>query len=325
MKKILLVLIITAAVSSLYKCSTDVDIYADYKNITIVYGLLNQQDDTTFIKITKAFVGPGNALDIAKIPDSSNYSYKLDVTLTGRKQGEDLAPLVFDTVTIHNKRAGDSIFYYPNQLMYFTTGKLDDEATYTLNINNQGDTISSQTPLVEPFAITYPRNTIDFTVDTKTIDWNSAKNGKRYEIYYQFFYQELLPGSSDTTTKSLIWKVGVKESNTTTGGSKMNQLYIGDLFYSKLDSDLQKGNNIKRWAGPVLVYVSSGSQELNNYISINNASGSLLSDVPIYTNIKNGTGILASRYTQTKETRLSVKSLEKLVKDYNLGFLYPTE
>jgi hypothetical protein len=209
--------------------------------------------------------------------------------------------------------------------MYFTTGKLDEEATYTLNINNQGDTISSQTPLVEPFAITYPRNTIDFTVDTKTIDWNSAKNGKRYEIYYQFFYQELLPGSSDTTTKSLIWKVGVKESNTTTGGSKMNQLYIGDLFYSKLDSDLQKGNNIKRWAGPVLVYVSSGSQELNNYISINNASGSLLSDVPIYTNIKNGTGILASRYTQTKETRLSVKSLEKLVKDYNLGFLYPTE
>jgi hypothetical protein len=325
MKKILLILVVFVTLSSLYRCSTEVDIYADYKDITIVYGLLNQQDDTTFIKITKAFVGPGNALDIAKIPDSSNYPYKLDATLVGRKQGENFAPLVLDTVTIHHKRAGDTIFYYPNQLMYFTTGKLDSEATYTLNINNQGDTISSETPLVETFSITYPRNTIDFTVNTKTIDWNSAKNGKRYEVYYEFFYQELAPGSSDTLTKSLLWGVGVKESNTTTGGSSMNQLYQGDFFYSKLDSDLQHGNNIKRWAGPVLVYVSAGSQELNNYISINNASGSLLTDVPIYSNIKNGTGILASRYTQTKETKLSVKSLEKLVNDYDLGFLYPTK
>lgn len=325
MKKILFVLIITAAISSLYKCSTEVDIYADYKDITIVYGLLNQEDDTTFVKITKAFVGPGSALDIAKIPDSSNYPYKLDVTLTGRKQGENLPALVLDTVTIHHKRAGDTIFYYPNQLMYFTTGKLDPLATYTISINKQGDTVSSQTPLVQTFSITYPRNTMDFTVDTKTIDWNSAKNGKRYEVYYRFYYQELLPGSSDTTTKSMLWRVGVKESNTTTGGSTMNQLYNGDLFYSKLDTDLEHGNNIKRWAGPVIVYVSSGSQELNNYISINSSGGGLLTDVPIYTNIKNGTGILASRYTETKESKLSVKSLQKLVTEYDLGFLYPTE
>lgn len=325
MKKFFLVLVAIITIFGLYKCSTDVDIYAEYKDITIVYGLLNQQDDTTFVKITKAFVGPGNALDIAKIPDSSNYPYKLDVTLTGRKQGENLTPLVLDTVTIHNKRIGDTVFYYPNQLMYFTTGELDEEATYTLTINNMGDTISGDTPLIEPFSITYPRNTIDFTVNTKTIDWYSAKNGKRYEVYYEFFYQEYIAGAPDTTTNSMLWKVGVKESNTTTGGAKMNQIYIGDLFYSKLDSELQKGSNIQRWAGPVAVYVSCGSQDLNNYISINSGSGSLLTDVPVFTNIKRGTGLIASRYTSPKQSKLSVKSLEKLVKDYDLGFLYPTK
>lgn len=105
----------------------------------------------------------------------------------------------------------------------------------------------------------------------------------------------------------------------------MNKLYNGDLFYSKLESELEKGSTIKRWAGPVYVYVSAGSQELSNYISINSAEGSLLTDVPVYSNIKNGTGIFASRYTESKDSKLSVKSLQKLVGDYNLGFLYPTE
>ncbi len=49
-------------------CSTDVDNFADYKDITIVYGMLEAGADTTFIKITKAFLGPGNALLIARHP-----------------------------------------------------------------------------------------------------------------------------------------------------------------------------------------------------------------------------------------------------------------
>lgn len=308
-----------------YQCSNDVDLYADYQDITIVYCLLDYEDDTTWVKITKAFSGPGDALEMAKNPDSSNYSYKLDVNLTGVKQGESLTPLEFDTLTIHDKRAGDSIFYYPNQLMYFAKGKLDVDATYTLYINNKGKEISAQTVLIPSFSITYPRNTMDFTSTTKTIDWNSARNGKRYEVFYEFYYQELIPGSEDTTTNSLLWKVGVEQSSTTDGGEKMNELYNGDLFYSRLVNELEDIPNVKRWAGPVYIYVSSGSQELSNYISINSSPGSLLTDVPAYTNIKNGVGIMAARFTKEKESKLSVKSLEKLVKDYDLGFLYPTK
>lgn len=325
MKKLLFSLLALTAIFSLYKCSTDVDIYAEYKDITIVYCLLNYEDDTTWVKITKAFSGPGNALDIAKNPDSSNYSFKLDVTLTGKKQGEDLTPMVFDTMTIYNKRIGDTIFYYPNQLMYFATGELDNEANYSLYINNKGKEITAETGLIPSFKITYPKNTVDFTTNTKTFQWSSSKNGKRYEVVYEFQYRELLFGSNDTTNNKLFWKVGVKESLTTDGGEKMRQLYSGDLFYSKLETELSKGDDVERWAGTIYIYVSAGSQELNNYISINSAEESILTDIPVYSNIKNGTGILASRHTETKQTKLSVKSLQKLVVDYDLGFLYPTE
>ncbi len=85
MKKIifsLILLIIGIAIFN--RCSNEVDLYADYKDITIVYGILDVSDDTAWVKITKAFTGPGNALTMAHNSDSSNYPYKLDVSLNGK-------------------------------------------------------------------------------------------------------------------------------------------------------------------------------------------------------------------------------------------------
>ncbi len=323
MKKIIALLVLISSATFFNQCSTDVDLYADYKVITIVYSILDYEDDTSWVKITKAFTGPGNALDMAKNPDSSNFPYKLNVKLTGRKNGNDLSPLVFDTLTINNKKEGDSIFYYPNQLMYYATGALDEDATYSLLIINNGEEISSQTDLIPDFSITAPRNFIDFTTNEKTINWTSASYGKRYEVSYIFNYQELLPGTYDTLDKKMRWYVGDELSRDTDGGEGMQMSYSGDLFYSQLNNDLEHIPNVQRWAGLVDIYVSAGSQVLQNYLAINEATGSLLTEVPLYTNIKNGTGILASRYTSTKSARLSSRSLDKLVDDYDLGFKRP--
>ena len=325
MKKVIAIITILAGSFFLNYCSTEVDLYADYKTIAIVYGILDFEDDTTWIKITKAFTGPGNALEMAKIPDSSNFDHKLDVRLNGRRNGVELPPLEFDTITITNKRAGDSIFYFPNQLMYYSTGSLDEEAKYELFINNKGEEITSETEMISDFSITAPRNFIDFTSNTKNIEWNSAYFGKRYEVFYIFNYRELRPGSNDTLDLTMRWSVGIRLSNSTDGGEDMVKSYSGDAFYAKLNTDLEDIPDVKRWAGLVDIYVSAGSQVLQNYLALNEASGSLLTEVPVYTNIRNGTGILASRYTATKPARLSTNSLTKLIEEYNLGFQYPTE
>lgn len=36
-------------------CSTDVDLYADYKDVPVIYGLLDATADTNYIKITRVF------------------------------------------------------------------------------------------------------------------------------------------------------------------------------------------------------------------------------------------------------------------------------
>ncbi len=322
--------VITVFVILLFSnCSTEVDLYADYKDITIVYGILDISDDTIWIKITKAFTGPGNALEMAQNPDSSNYPYKLGVQLDGVRNGQSLDPITFDTLTITNKRAGDSIFYFPNQLMYYAVGELNEEATYTLKILNRDSEIGSQTLIVNNFAITKPRNIISFVSQGEPtdgeIEWNSALNGKRYETFYIFNYQELRPSASDTLDLSVKWYLGSQESLETDGGENMEERYSGDKFYGRLNEELPDIPNVKRWAGTIDMYVTSGSQELQNYISINDAQGSLLTEVPTYTNINNGIGIFASRHTATKSVVLSVNSLKYLVEGNDLGFLYPTE
>ena len=103
-------------------CSTDVDIYADYKDVPIVYGLLDYRADTNFIKITRAFCGtnddPINAHEVALIADSSNYPGKLDARLVELKStiGSQYEPtgreFVLDTMTIHDKEEGT--FYSPD-------------------------------------------------------------------------------------------------------------------------------------------------------------------------------------------------------------------
>ncbi len=324
------VLLVLSGILFFSRCSTDVDLYADYKEITIVYGLLDVSDDTSWVKITKAYTGPGNALLIAQNPDSSNYPYKLDAKLVGTVNGNELEPIRLDTMTIYNKQAGDSVFYYPKQLMYYTTEALDINAVYTLVINTKENEITAEAPLIGGFTISYPYNTIDFTYD-HDIKWNSVKNGKRYEVTTIFHYQEYLPGSyEDTLNLSIeivsIFANPVKVSEDTEGSESMMLRYSGDSFFNELENKLEKIPNIERWSGQVDVIISVGSEVLHYYIEINNAvAGSLLQELPQYTNINEGTGIFASRHHVIKSVPLSGVTDRKLVQDYNLGFKYKTK
>ena len=55
-------------------CETDIDVNAEYKDIPVVYGLIDAQDSVHYIKITKAFLENGNALDLAAAASNFNYA-----------------------------------------------------------------------------------------------------------------------------------------------------------------------------------------------------------------------------------------------------------
>ena len=65
----------SALALSITGCSEDFEIAAPYKDITLVYAMLNHADTVHYIRIQKAFMDDNkSAIDMAKLPDSSYYA-----------------------------------------------------------------------------------------------------------------------------------------------------------------------------------------------------------------------------------------------------------
>jgi hypothetical protein len=323
-KKLFLPLIIALSIA-FTSCETDVDINADWKEITIVYGLLNQQDATHYLRINKAFLG-GNALEIAKIADSSSYGGVLDVKLQGinLSSNQIVQEINFDTITINNKDTGT--FYNPYMLVYKASAQLDPALSYSLLIRNttNGHEITGQTKLINDFAITKPPSGGKATFVrgfTTEFAWRNAVNGKRYQPAIRFHYAEIPAGTTDTIAKYIDWTLPVQFAEDISGTGSQSLDVNNDGFYAFINNTIKPREfNGKRICGTVDFIVSAAGIEYDTYMRVNGPSNSLVQDKPEYTNLTNGFGVLSSRLTISKERRLSPLSEDEIIL-LGLGFV----
>jgi hypothetical protein len=319
---------------ALFSCNKDLKVNADWKDMTVVYCLLDQTEDTTFIKITKAFLGEGNALQFSKVADSSTYPDKLDVRLdeyvaTSAKDTIFIQSWPCDTITIHNKKAGDSIFYYPDQLMYFSLAKLDENHIYKLKIKNikTGKEITSQTGLLHDFVIDKPQVTASFLAGkTFRVNWTPSVNGKRYQLVIRFFYLEALKTNTDSLyMKSIDWLVFNNIRPYDINSTQPFDLYFpGDNFFTQVGSQIEVNPLVTRVAYRCEYIFTVAATELNTYMEVTEPSLSLVQERPAYTNIINGIGLFSARFMKsTGSLFLSDQTKEELKVNshtQNLGF-----
>src|SRR5580658_5249734 len=71
LNKTILALALAAVVTT--SCNNNLKILAPYKDVTIVYGLMDQSDPIHYFRINKAFEGAGNAYTMATNYDSIYY------------------------------------------------------------------------------------------------------------------------------------------------------------------------------------------------------------------------------------------------------------
>jgi len=296
-------------VPAFFSCNKDLKIDATWKDITVVYGLLDQSSDTTFIKITKAFLGPGDALQFARIPDSSNYPDKLDVRLVEYSGTDSLKSFLCDTVTIHNKDKGDSIFYYPDQLMYYTKALLNQDHTYKLVIRNKqtGKLITGETQLVHRFDIASPQiqTTVGFQPSqTFNVNFSSAKNGIRYQLTIRFYYQEW--PTADTTRKQMKYVDWVVFDNLRasdpTSTSTFNLYIPGKGFFARVGAAVDTTTVLSRYPHHCKYIFSVASSDLNTYMEVTEPSTTVVQEKPPFTNITNGIGLFSSRFTNVVDS-----------------------
>ncbi len=139
-------------------CETDFDVTAEWKDITVVYGLISQNDSLHYVKINKAFLGEGNALTYAQEADSASYLNNLEVRIIEKAGSTETRSFNLDTTTVFNKEEGR--FSAPEQVDYkaafiVPSDYANRDHTYHLEIKTKitGQVITAQTPLVHACAV----------------------------------------------------------------------------------------------------------------------------------------------------------------------------
>lgn len=316
----------------LASCSTDFDLYADYKDIPVVYGLLDAQSDTNFIKITKAFCGtddnPVNANEAALVYDSCNYPVKLDVFIEELKStaSQPFQPtgrrFQLDTLTIHNKQAG--AFYSPDQLLYYTTGRFNthsgnEKYRYRLCIvKPEGDTATAETNVLSG-DVRLSAATANFASApsnaSSSIVFSSSPEAVLYEFGMRFSYSEVHPGQP-MERKEISWGYGAKTLDSyekVTGTENLYEFYypmniLFNLLEHAIGDDIvwdDNHPNVIRYIDDFEVFVSASAEDFYIYYQSLQDGLSLSTE---YSNVDGGWGLFSSRIFVKKSVPLSARA-----------------
>ncbi len=322
-------------ITTLAGCSTELDINAPYKDITIVYGLLNMRDSVHYVKINKAFLGEGDAYVYAQIPDSNEWD---TTVISGRvfrvENGTRTVSFPLTPTTITDREPGT--FYAPEQRVYtFKETFLDSMQQngiympiylnanweYDLELNVKGQMISARTTIVNDFSFQAADQSLSIPINLITangfsdfeLNWTTNRDGKRYVADYRFNYREAR--GTDTTDHFITQRLGTKISANSDNNEAMGVLMGGEAFYSTLATLIPEDPTVdKRIFTGVDFVISVANDEFHTFLTLSEPVSGIIEDRPAYSNVTNGYGIFAGRYVKTVYGKaLGALSLQELV------------
>ena len=282
---------------------------ASWKDITIVYGMLNASDTAQYIKVEKAFLDPKtNALVIAQIPDSIFYK-NLTVDLEEFSNGNLVKTInltkIDGNLDGHPKQGG--IFAGSPNWLYKTKQTINQNSVYKVRVTqtDNGKIVSAQTAIVNDFNVLVPgfSQPIFFNPGHKSnVNWKSAKDGKVYGLTVRINYVSMV--KADTTIKvyqHADWAIfNDKVVNDITGNQNEDEYIESTTFYEFLANHLIPSTDTVRRAINMTYIFSVAGDEFNTYTLVNQSALGLTSGSvkPAYTNVENGTGLFSSRFNK---------------------------
>ena len=319
-------------------CKHDVDMYADYKEVPIVYGVLDANADTNFIKITRAFYAPGDASQIAMNPDSSNYPGRLDARLTEYLNDQPTREIILDTITIHNKQEG--AFYAPDQKLYYTAETLNQNATnkrykYRLTIVfPKHDTISTLCDIVGNSGFKVQSLAFNFSQEyfgrRKEFRFKPAVNAGLYEFRLGFTFLEQRTPDGDSVPRTMYWNIGTYEEEYLANHLVENCYiieYYPEAFYKELAEFIGGDTAIAGLSRyitdyPIELTMSACGKKLKQYIYYNDPSHLVTPGDLEFSLVEGGYGVFSSRMTKITFLRLGGTTVPELIARTNWGFKF---
>lgn len=285
---------------SMSGCDNEVDINADWKEILVVYGLLDPLDSVQYIKVNKAFLNENeNALKVAQNPDSL-FLKDARVTLLHINSGK-----LIELQRVNEIPKQPGVFAQDPNYLYKTTEPILENEPYKLVVESSltGQKIQAVTWTLKkarieaPFKSSNPTFSLGakFIVISYVPGWNSYAYDIKMRVKIDEFNRR---DTSFIQTRDLTWNVitnYVVQRNTT--AAVLHQIER-ESFMQFLASSLDTSRAIVRRFKHVSVEYYGGSQNLIDYISVNEPSIGIVQKTAEYSNIEGGMGLFGSRCRQ---------------------------
>ncbi|MDD3685569.1 MAG: hypothetical protein PHE56_02260 [Bacteroidales bacterium] len=323
-------LIIIAFISLIVvSCSTDFDVNGEWKDIPVVYCVLDQSSEYQYVKVNKSFLGPVPASQMAQVSDSLFY--------------ENVIVVVHEYVNSYktNTWTFEAVDSIPKEDGYFATDKntiwvkkmnLNVDARYEIEVTINGGQhiVKGETKLIDGIYIKTPANSLPF-VDLKNYngdspyEYNNGDNAKIFQMTLTFNYLEVKDG--DTTYYSITWPQA-KEYKTTETSQIVSGKFSVLAFYNLLVAQIPPAEQgVKRYVkmpNSIDYNLAAADETYLTYMEVTSPSNGIVQEKPSYTNLDGGYGLFASRFNVYRSKLLSRASLDSLSRGIytkDLGFV----
>ena len=275
-------------------CETEVELNDDYEFNSYVFCLLDQNADTQFVRVNRAFLGSNSADDMVKYEDSINYKLgDLNVEII------DEGNVIRLEDTIVSKEAG--YFNNSDYIVYYTTAPFtfsSADKLYELRVTNNltGEVITGKTSLIDNLTLNDPNPNFDVSFIRNcseegycfgrsfTINWRSSENAVKYEVTLRLVYDEID--------------------------------FSPELFYTVIGRSVETPPNTVKRLPRVEVLIAAAHEDLSLYIDATKPSNDINQNKPSYSNLSNGIGLFSSRNYRNvaqKQLPFNPQSIQKLI------------
>jgi hypothetical protein len=313
-------IVLSLTILTMAACDNDIDINAPFKDITVVYSLLDGTKDTNWVRVHRAYLGKEGMDGGNQVPDSIYYK-NLQVKIEEVSANGTVLNSWLLQRDDNSRQMEEGYFTTSGYHLYRFDQNINPNNSYRLTIekpDGEGDPVTGITPIVGGFNVTEPRGVqkVTFGRSGQNFSWEQPKNGRIHQAMIRFYYVEINRNNkSDSVRKYVDYQLPTK-LGTTLNGSTTTQIVNNvpySTYYRYLSNTIPFNENVNRFFRKMDVYVVCGADDFATYISVSQPAEGIVQDKPFYTNVTNGAGLFSSRgFTDKTNMELSSISLDSL-------------
>lgn len=307
--------VIPVLLLSLTGCDNELVLTADWQDIPVVYGLIDINSDTGYVRVERVFFDEnGSAFDAAANPDSIYYP-NLTVRIQNMTTGQTATLKRVEGEEFGLERDPGVFAATPNVLYQLILNNLEmnggDELRLILNRGNNLPPVTADAIVLEPITILgslAPGVKLDFNTARETsFRWRAPAPDRIFDVNLSIRYVEQeIANPGNINTYQIDWKVGRNIRRAEGEVGITNVKVLGLAFYQVLRSSIPEKTGFRRYFQGIDLEVQGAGAALESYILISQANTGITSsqEIPLYSNLSDGLGIF------TTSTRSKIENLQ---------------